>query len=169
MTEPLILNLDAVVHYRLAINPDGLANAGLERSPPPERNSRAARLAPAPPQTSAWREHTWTPGTPWTSPGATTTGVESEQPRRGERSRATGRYVQRLTPGHDGIKGIVASMRNRFRISGTPLEDVMADDDKTAVRFTCHGTHRGVYPGGGWNRPTTKCLQRNRNLARRGG
>ena len=31
VTEPLILNFDAAVHYRLAMSPQDLANAGLER------------------------------------------------------------------------------------------------------------------------------------------
>jgi hypothetical protein len=31
VTEPLILNFDAAVHYRLATSPEDLANAGLEK------------------------------------------------------------------------------------------------------------------------------------------
>jgi predicted ester cyclase len=50
-----------------------------------------------------------------------------------------------FTPGHEGVKGIVAGMQESFPDLRYTLEDVMADGDKTVVRFTFHGTHRGVY------------------------
>ena len=62
-------------------------------------------------------------------------------------SSPAGAIFNGFTPGHDGIKGIIASTRESFSDLRYTLEDVMEAGDKTIVRFTIRGTHTGAYRG----------------------
>ena len=55
----------------------------------------------------------------------------------------------RGNPSHDrdGVKQIVASIRSAFPDVYFTADDVLADGDKVAARFTMRGTHRGEFMG----------------------
>jgi steroid delta-isomerase-like uncharacterized protein len=55
----------------------------------------------------------------------------------------------RGNPSHDreGVKQIVASIRGAFPDVRFTADDVLAEGDRVAARFTMTGTHRGEFMG----------------------
>jgi steroid delta-isomerase-like uncharacterized protein len=49
--------------------------------------------------------------------------------------------------GIDGYKSGVAMMRSAFPDLRLDLQDVIAEDDRVAIRYTLHGTHQGELMG----------------------
>ncbi len=54
----------------------------------------------------------------------------------------------RLTParGREGLKRHVAKLRSAFPDLRLTVEDMVAEDDRVAARWSLHGTHEGVLP-----------------------
>jgi len=50
-------------------------------------------------------------------------------------------------PGLDAIKHAFAGLRDAFPDLHFSVDDVIADDDKVAVRLTCRATHTGAFLG----------------------
>lgn len=48
-------------------------------------------------------------------------------------------------PGVEGLKQFFAMMEAGFPDFHTTVEDVIAEGDKVAIRFTFHGTHQGEF------------------------
>jgi predicted ester cyclase len=55
--------------------------------------------------------------------------------------------VQGMKPGRAGIVEAFTEMRGEFPDATFTIEDIVAEGDKAAVRFTIRGTHRGVLQG----------------------
>jgi predicted ester cyclase len=49
--------------------------------------------------------------------------------------------------GLDGVKRVVAAWRSAFPDLHFTFEDLLVDGDKVVARWTCHGTHQGVFRG----------------------
>lgn len=49
--------------------------------------------------------------------------------------------------GPDGVRHLVATWRSAFPDLRFTLEDLVVDGDKIVARWTCHGTHHGVFRG----------------------
>lgn len=50
-----------------------------------------------------------------------------------------------LSPGREGLKEFFAMFRNAFPDLQFAVEDMIAEGDKVAARFTISGTHRGQF------------------------
>ena len=48
-------------------------------------------------------------------------------------------------PGPEGYKGVVAAIRDAFPDLRLTLEDILAEGDKAAFRYTMEGTHQGDF------------------------
>jgi steroid delta-isomerase-like uncharacterized protein len=57
--------------------------------------------------------------------------------------------------GPDGVKRAVAAWRSAFPDLHFTLEDLLVEGDKVMARWTCRGTHHGVFRG---IAPTGKCV-----------
>jgi steroid delta-isomerase-like uncharacterized protein len=51
------------------------------------------------------------------------------------------------SPGVQGMNEIISSCRAAFEHLDVTLEDVVAEDDRVAVRFTARGVHKGAFMG----------------------
>jgi steroid delta-isomerase-like uncharacterized protein len=49
--------------------------------------------------------------------------------------------------GPDGVRGTVSAWRSAFPDLHFTLEDLLIEGDKVATRWTCRGTHQGVFRG----------------------
>ena len=50
-------------------------------------------------------------------------------------------------PGPDGVRRVVAVWRSAFPDLQFTLEDLVVEGDRVVARWTCRGTHRGVFRG----------------------
>ncbi len=50
-------------------------------------------------------------------------------------------------PGREGIKGFFADLRRAFPDLHTEVDQIVAADDKVAIRYTIRGTHEGDFMG----------------------
>jgi predicted ester cyclase len=57
------------------------------------------------------------------------------------------RSTPEQTPGTDGVKDYITSVRRGFPDLSVTIEDVIATEDQVVVRTTWHGTHLGEYEG----------------------
>jgi predicted ester cyclase len=62
---------------------------------------------------------------------------------------------RRLKPGIGGLRDYYTQLRQAFPDMRLASEDIMADGDKVANRYTFYGTHRGEYMGAA---PTMKVI-----------
>ena len=51
------------------------------------------------------------------------------------------------SPGIQGINDVILACRAAFEDLNVTVEDMVAEGDKVAVRFTAHGTHNGAFMG----------------------
>lgn len=51
------------------------------------------------------------------------------------------------SPGIQGINDVITACRAAFEDLNVTVEDMVAEGDKVAVRFTAHGTHNGAFMG----------------------
>jgi steroid delta-isomerase-like uncharacterized protein len=49
--------------------------------------------------------------------------------------------------GPDGVRHVVTAWRSAFPDLRFTLEDLLVEGDKVVARWTCHGTHHGVFRG----------------------
>jgi len=59
----------------------------------------------------------------------------------------TGEDGGREVHGLDGVRRVVATWRSAFPDLHFTLEDLLVDGDKVVARWTCRGTHQGVFRG----------------------
>jgi len=52
-----------------------------------------------------------------------------------------------VSPGINGIKEVITSCRAAFEHLNVTIEDMIAEGDNVAARFTAHGIHKGDFMG----------------------
>jgi len=52
-----------------------------------------------------------------------------------------------VSPGVKGIKEVITSCREAFEHLNVTIEDMIAEGDNVAARFTAHGIHKGDFVG----------------------
>lgn len=51
------------------------------------------------------------------------------------------------SPGAQGINEVIVACRSAFQDLNVTVEDMVAEGDRVAARFTAHGLHKGVFMG----------------------